>query len=98
MADDTDKQEPTMDEILASIRRIIADDSDPDAVSQQPPAAPAAAPKPVPVEAPEPEPALEVPTPAPGPVEESPFGDDFGGPGDSLADESYRSRGGSAGP
>jgi hypothetical protein len=56
-------QEPSMEEILASIRRIIADD---DAGKAAKPAEPAAPPKPAPVAAPVPPPAAAAaPKPAP---------------------------------
>ncbi|WP_395650639.1 DUF2497 domain-containing protein [Brevundimonas sp.] len=65
---DSTAQEPTMEEILASIRRIISED---DAPAEA--AAPAAAPEPEPVYTPEPEPASFMaapePEPAPAPVE-----------------------------
>lgn len=62
---DTNAQEPTMEEILASIRRIISED---DAPAAEPVAEPAAA---APEEAPAPAPvAAEEPTPAPEPVQE----------------------------
>jgi len=53
---DTNAQEPTMEEILASIRRIISEDDAPAAdASATPPAAVEAAPEPEPEPAPEPE-------------------------------------------
>jgi cell pole-organizing protein PopZ len=67
------QREPTMEEILASIRRIISEEDKPadsggDVLDLQPPPAPVAemkapAPKPAPIEAPKPAPA-----PAPAPV------------------------------
>lgn len=64
---DTTAQEPTMEEILASIRRIISEDDAPAAE-----AAPAAVePTPAPEAAPEPEPVVAAqPEPEPAPVEE----------------------------
>ena len=69
---DTTAQEPTMEEILASIRRIISEDDAPAAE-----AAPAPAPEPEPEPAPEPSPALmdatlsmQEPEPAPHEEEE----------------------------
>ena len=67
---DTTAQEPTMEEILASIRRIISEDDAPVAE-----AAPAPAPEPEPEPAPEPSPALMDATPSmqepePAPQEE----------------------------
>ena len=58
-------KEPTMDEILSSIRQIIADDDE--AAAQKMPVAKASGPKPVP--APE-------PVPMPSAAEIDPFGDD----------------------
>jgi cell pole-organizing protein PopZ len=59
-------QEPSMEEILASIRRIIADDdankTGPHAAAEAPPARPAAPPRPV--AAPDPEPPSEPAAPA----------------------------------
>ncbi len=55
-------QEPSMEEILASIRRIIADD---DAGKAAKPAEPASPPKPAPVAAPPPPVAAAAPKPAP---------------------------------
>jgi cell pole-organizing protein PopZ len=72
-------QEPSMEEILASIRRIIADDdankSGPQAATEAPPARPAAPPRPVAASDPEPPPepaapaaeAFINPTPEPEP-------------------------------
>ena len=57
-------QEPTMEEILASIRRIISED-------EQPADAPAPAAEPEPVAA-APEPALPIPEPEPEPVAAAP--------------------------
>ncbi|RZJ32249.1 MAG: DUF2497 domain-containing protein [Brevundimonas sp.] len=72
MTDQT-AQEPTMEEILASIRRIISEDDAPAETA----AAPAPAPEPAPAPAPEPEPApapvfeaAPAPAPEPEPVEE----------------------------
>ncbi len=63
----TTQGEPSMEEILASIRRIISEDGDP-AKSVAPPTAPAAAPAPAPVPAaPEPPPAPRVAAPPPPP-------------------------------
>ncbi|WP_299171520.1 DUF2497 domain-containing protein [uncultured Brevundimonas sp.] len=62
---DQSAQEPTMEEILASIRRIISED---DAPAETPPAA--AAPEPAPAPEPEPVAAAEpTPEPEPAPVE-----------------------------
>ena len=70
-------QEPTMEEILASIRRIISEDDQPAEGAAEPAAAPAveAEPEPAPAPAaaaapaPEPEPVVaEAPAPAPPPV------------------------------
>ena len=55
-------QEPTMEEILASIRRIISEDETPAAEAPATPAAEAEAPP-----APEPEPVAAAPEPEPGP-------------------------------
>lgn len=68
MTDQT-AQEPTMEEILASIRRIISEDDAPAETA----AAPAAAPEPAPAPAPEPEPApvVEAAAPAPEPEPEA---------------------------
>lgn len=57
--------EPSMEEILASIRRIISEDSD---AGKAPPAAAPAAPTPAPAAAPAPAPAAP-PAPAPAPAE-----------------------------
>jgi uncharacterized protein len=54
MAESRSDQEPSIEEILASIREIISDD---DAQAQKVEAAPAPAPEPAPAPAPEPEPA-----------------------------------------
>jgi uncharacterized protein len=63
---DTNAQEPTMEEILASIRRIISEDD-----------TPAAAASPSPAEAhPSEAPAAEVAHPAPAPIEHAPHEDD----------------------
>ncbi|HUH23287.1 MAG TPA: DUF2497 domain-containing protein, partial [Brevundimonas sp.] len=62
MTDQT-AQEPTMEEILASIRRIISEDD-------APAEAAAAAPEPVAEVAPEPEPVFEAAAEAPAQVEE----------------------------
>lgn len=60
-------QEPSMEEILASIRRIIADDDvKPDAVQAAAPVA-AARPEPVAAEVPRPRPAPPTPRPMPAP-------------------------------
>src|SRR5437868_5152175 len=58
-------QEPTMEEILASIRRIISEDETPAAEGEEaPPAEPVAvAPEPAPEPEPEPEPAAAEPEP-----------------------------------
>jgi cell pole-organizing protein PopZ len=68
-------QEPTMEEILASIRRIISEDDAPPAETgdSEPVAPVAAAPPPVaavpePAPEPEPEPVAVIPPPAPEPV------------------------------
>ncbi|HEV2531898.1 DUF2497 domain-containing protein [Phenylobacterium sp.] len=75
MAEQT-SQEPTMEEILASIRRIISEDETPEAEAKEtPPAAaepaPEPEPEPAPVAAAEPEPeppAAPAPAPAPEPA------------------------------
>jgi len=69
---DTTAQEPTMEEILASIRRIISED---DAPAADAAVAPAPAPEPAPEPTPEPSPALMDATPSmqepePAPQEE----------------------------
>jgi len=71
-------QEPTMEEILASIRRIISEDETPEADAKEtPPAALEAAPEPEPQAAPaaaapepepEPEPIAAAPEPEPAPA------------------------------
>ena len=74
---DTSAQEPTMEEILASIRRIISED---DAPAPAPEPAAAAEPAPLPVAAPQPAPApapvaediLELTEPVPAPVAAAP--------------------------
>ena len=80
MSEEENQEEPTMEEILASIRRIISEDGDEEtqpsdegadepAVAEQPEETPAPEPEPEP--SPEPEPAPEaVPEPEPSPVEE----------------------------
>ena len=75
---DTDGQEPSMEDILASIRKILSEDTDaaPEAAPAPAPAKakPAAAARPMP--APEPEPELEPePEPEPEPMDD-PFGKD----------------------
>jgi cell pole-organizing protein PopZ len=60
-------QEPTMEEILASIRRIIADD-DPGKPPSKPAEVPPVAVRPEPVPPPPPRPAPAAPPPAPEPV------------------------------
>jgi cell pole-organizing protein PopZ len=63
-------QEPTMEEILASIRRIISEDDAPAAGAEEPAAA-APAEEPVALAPePEPEPAPVAAPPAPSPIEE----------------------------
>ena len=65
---DTTAQEPTMEEILASIRRIISED---DAPAAETAPAPAATPEPEPAAEVEPEPVMaETPAPAPEPEPE----------------------------
>ncbi len=61
MSDDKAQQEPSMEDILASIRRILSEDDAEEAVKAPPPAAPpkAAAPPPKPDPEPEPEPEPE---------------------------------------
>lgn len=66
-ADKTPDQEPSIEEILASIRQIISDDDDKEGASEEPVAAAAPAPAPAPKQ-PEPKPE---PVAAP-PVEEEP--------------------------
>lgn len=66
-------QEPTMEEILASIRRIISEDDQPaeegaPVAAPEPPAA--AAPPPAPEPEPEPEPVAAAPEPEPEPEED----------------------------
>ncbi|MDQ8028939.1 MAG: DUF2497 domain-containing protein [Brevundimonas sp.] len=68
MTDQT-AQEPTMEEILASIRRIISEDDAP-AETAAAPAAAAPEPAPAPAPAPEPEPAPVVEAAAPAPAPE----------------------------
>lgn len=67
-------QEPTMEEILASIRRIISEDEQPaegaEAPAAEPEPAPAAAEAPLPVPEPEPEPVAAAPAPAPEPEDD----------------------------
>jgi cell pole-organizing protein PopZ len=64
-------QEPTMEEILASIRRIISEDEAPAEAGEAPPAQPV--PEPEAAAAPEPEPAAEPePAPEPEPVAAAP--------------------------
>ncbi len=66
---ETNAQEPTMEEILASIRRIISeDDAPPAAAAPEPPAAPEPAAAPEPVH--QPEPAAPVAAVAPPPEED----------------------------
>ena len=72
-------QEPTMEEILASIRRIISEDETPPAdeaetapAATEEPAAVAAAPAPEPTPEPAPEPPAAEPEPAPEPVAAAP--------------------------
>ncbi len=64
------QREPTMEEILASIRRIISEEDKPaeggEVLDLQPPPAPVAEAKPVPQPAPAPKP-VEIPKPAPAP-------------------------------
>ena len=61
-------QEPSMEEILASIRRIIADDeAKPAAAAEKPVAAAPAAPPPKVEPPPQPKPAMKSPPPAPTP-------------------------------
>lgn len=73
MAQSNAEQEPTMEEILASIRRIINEDDEPAADA----AAPEQAAAPDPVEAaPEPVEAVAEPEPAPEPEPEAPAEDD----------------------
>ncbi|MCC5996878.1 MAG: DUF2497 domain-containing protein [Oceanicaulis sp.] len=74
MAQDTAEQEPTMEEILASIRRIINEDDDAKPASEpaetaEPESEPEPAPEPVLEAQPEPEPELE-PEPEPEPEPE----------------------------
>lgn len=59
-ADKTPDQEPSIEEILASIRQIISDDDEKDAPAEEPVVA-AAPPPPPPPKAPEPEPVFEEP-------------------------------------
>ena len=59
---DQSAQEPTMEEILASIRRIISEDDTPAPEAAAP--EPAPAPEPVPAPAPEPAPVAAAPSPA----------------------------------
>ena len=66
MADKTPEQEPSIEEILASIRQIISDDDDDKAPVEAAAPAPAPKPEPTPPPAPKPEPA---PAPA-APVED----------------------------
>lgn len=63
-------QEPTMEEILASIRRIISEDETPEGAAAAPAAEAAAPPQPDP--APEPEPVAAAPEPEPAPVAAAP--------------------------
>jgi cell pole-organizing protein PopZ len=78
---ETAEQEPTMEEILASIRRIISEDDEPaeepkaaepakPTPAPAPAPAPAPPPKPVLAEKPKPKPAPPPPPPEPEPVEE----------------------------
>ena len=80
MSDNTAEDEPTMEEILASIRRIISDESEEDQsvdledeadvnAEQEPEPDPVPEPEPVPEPQPEPEPE-PVPEPLPEPVAE----------------------------
>ena len=67
MSDEKSQQEPTMEEILASIRRIISENDDGDAAAPAPAAA--AKPEPKPETKPEPKPEAKA-APKPAPVEE----------------------------
>ncbi|MEX0299276.1 MAG: DUF2497 domain-containing protein [Kordiimonas sp.] len=78
MSDNASEDEPTMEEILASIRRIISDESEDEAleaapeedpVEEEADEAPEPEPEPVPDPEPEPEPIPE-PEPEPEPVED----------------------------
>jgi hypothetical protein len=72
MSDDKAQQEPSMEDILASIRRILSEDDAEEAVKAPPQPAPVKAappPPPEPEPEPEPEPLFEMePEPEPGPV------------------------------
>ena len=63
-------QEPTMEEILASIRRIISEDETPGGATAEEPAAAVPEPEPEPAPAPEPVAAAPEPAPAPAPAPE----------------------------
>ncbi len=70
MAEARTQQEPSMEEILASIRRIISEDGTEEKAEQAAPPPPEPEPEPEPVPEPEPEPEPEPPPPPPPPVEE----------------------------
>jgi hypothetical protein len=70
-------QEPSMEEILASIRRIIADDDATKAPPKAPEPAKASAPPPAPARAAPPRPAAAAPAPAPPPPAETNGQDDI---------------------
>ncbi|GGH07246.1 pole-organizing protein PopZ [Glycocaulis albus] len=87
MAQSNAEQEPTMEEILASIRRIINEDDEPQAEAA--PAAPEPAAEAEPAAEPQPEPALEAaPEPEPAPeAEDASFDDDVLELTDRIEDE-----------
>ncbi len=90
---DPSAPEPTMEEILASIRRIISEDDAPAAAAEPEPEAVAAAPAPEPV-APEPDPVEAAPAPTPFAPEPEAADDDVleltdryeEGPSESIGD------------
>ena len=81
MTDQT-AQEPTMEEILASIRRIISEDDAPAETA-------AAAPEPVVEAAPEPEPVFEAAEPAPVEDEVLELTEPYEGFGQQLVGETW---------
>lgn len=72
MSDDKAQQEPSMEDILASIRRILSED-EAEEKAKAPPPPPPPPPPPEPEPEPEPEPVFEMPEPEPEPEPEPVF-------------------------